>query len=155
MRLALYLIREQGVILKSIGSSLFLIFVGRCSFWGGILPSWKTGGMYHFFTQIKEFFYKIKNFANTISTLHRQAAHDFDIKMTIFALIISRGGDTIVPWEGEIKNFGSLRAQNFKYFPFGIYHKLPLMFLYYWSMFGSSFITDLGLVLLYYWSMFG
>ena len=46
MRLALYLIREQGVILKSIGSSLFLIFVGRCSFWGGRLPSWKTGGMF-------------------------------------------------------------------------------------------------------------
>ena len=103
MRLALYLIREQGVILKSIGSSLFLIFVGRCSFWGGILPSWKTGGMYHFFTQIKEFFYKIQNFANTISTLHRQAAHDFDIKMTIFALIISRGGTQLFHGRGRLK----------------------------------------------------
>ena len=35
MRLAFYLIREQEEILKSIGSSLILIFVGRCSFWGG------------------------------------------------------------------------------------------------------------------------
>ena len=44
MRLAFYLIREQEEILKSIGSSLILIFVGRCSFWGGELgkcPPWK------------------------------------------------------------------------------------------------------------------